>query len=348
MTYRRKTDAGLTVLVAAVAIASEGFATFAATTAQPIGAIALHIVSTLSAVLATHAIVRTYGRGLQPRDCVVVAILVFGMPLLGLMGLFLVALLAWKKLQHERPGGVIELPMQGFAPQRFDIGKSTIFEPLGQVLTNADAVTRRMKAVMQLRRMNAREALPLLRLALGDKDEDIRLLSFAILERREKSLRRRIDAALARLENGSPNNSARLSIDEQVVLERGLAQDYWELVYCGFVNTAIAEATLSSAAAHALSALALRADSGTALLLGRIELRRARPLQAEKALARAESLGIAAATTAPLYAEAAFLMRRFSRIPALLARAGQAQLHKRGLDAVTAYWLPNCAREVEP
>jgi hypothetical protein len=348
MTYLTKIDAGLSAMAMAVAVTSEAFAVFAAASAQTITAAALHIVSAVSAALATIAISRTRGLVLEPRSCAVAATLVLGMPVLGLVGLFFVMLLVWKKLRPEQTGGVIEIAMRDFATERVDIGKSTVFEPLGQVLTNAVAVTRRMKAVMQLRRMSTREALPLLRLALGDKDEDVRLLSFAILERREKGLRRRIDAALARLDNSASTAGSRLCTEERALLERGLAQDYWELIYSGFVNGAIADTVLDRAAVHAYSAFTLRADSGTALLLGRIELRRARPFQACKALLRAEKLGIAAATTAPLFAEAAFLMRRFRHIPALLARAGNAQLRKPGLDAVAAYWLSSCAQEGGP
>jgi hypothetical protein len=180
---------------------------------------------------------------------------------------------------------------------------------------------------MALRRMPARDALPLLRTALGDASEDVRLLAYAILERREKALRASIER---KLETSDAYE---------------LAHDHWELVHGGFVEGELAQRTLQLAAEHARDALErIRLDIGApdgslSVLLARIELRRGETAGAARALELAARAGVAGSTLAPLHAELAFIERRFDRIPGLLASAATgAQLDRPRLHAVIEHW----------
>jgi hypothetical protein len=72
--------------------------------------------------------------------------------------------------------------------------------------------------------------------------------------------------------------------------------------------------------------------------LSRIQLRALKPGSALRYLRAASSLGVSNAVLAPLYAEAAFLLRRFDAIGPLLAAAGNAPLGRPKLDAVARFW----------
>jgi hypothetical protein len=190
---------------------------------------------------------------------------------------------------------------------------------------------QRVRAVMALRHMEARRAVPLLRQAFAHESEDVRLLAFGILEQREKRLRARIKLSETRL------TSARGPADG-VRHHRRLARDHWELVYGGFVSGDLEPLTLRRASEHAAQVLARAADPNMALLLARIHLRQKAPALAWAELERAERAGLPRASAAPLFAEAAFQMRRFGEIPTILRGVRRAQLRRPELEPVAAFW----------
>jgi hypothetical protein len=185
--------------------------------------------------------------------------------------------------------------------------------------------------------MDAKHAVPLLRVALSDAHEDVRLLAYAILERREKDLRRRIEMALSDLEALQAPGETEAALPRAAAL-RALAELHWELVHGGFVGGELEGPTLEASLRHGHASLLLVADGSLALLLARIRLRQGHANAALRYLRAANSLGVANAALAPLYAEVAFLMRRFERIAPLLAQAGEAPLARPRLAAVAAFW----------
>jgi hypothetical protein len=164
----------------------------------------------------------------------------------------------------------------------------------------------------------------------------LRLLAFAILDRREKRLRARIKATEARL--AARSDASTSGTAERAAWHRRLARDQWELVYGGFVSADLRGTALDAAARHAHAALEHEVDARTAVLLARIRLAERRPADAWACLERAERTGAAHATCAPLFAEAAYMMRRFGEIPALLRRAGPEQLRRPELAPVAQFW----------
>jgi hypothetical protein len=262
------------------------------------------------------------------------ALLVLTLPVVGALGLAVVVLPAWRRLESQRPPGRIEVELTGSLESDSDEAARSHGAPIAQVLRSDASVQARTAAVMTLRRMPAHKAVPLLRLAFSDPSEDVRLLAFAILERQEKQLRSRIESALAKLDD--PSRELRPA--ERAAWQRRVAQDHWELVYGGFVSGGFVARVLQQAVEHARAALDLEFDASTALLLARIHLKKREPVLALHWLERAQEAGIGAAACAPLCAEAAFALRRFSEIPRLLSCAPAAQLRRAELQPVVDFW----------
>jgi hypothetical protein len=290
-----------------------------------------HAIAAASAVMATVYVMCAapkWGSG------VVAALLVLTLPVVGALGFAVVVLPAWRRLETQRRPGLVEVELTESLESDSAETAAGPSVPIAQVLQSDASVPARTEAVMRLRRMPANKAVPLLRLAFSDPSEDVRLLAFAILERQEKQLRSRIESALTKLDDPS----AELQQAERAAWHRRVAQDHWELVYGGFVSGGFVARVLEQAVQHAGAALELQFDGSTALLLARIHLKKREPALALHWLERAQEAGVGAAACAPLCAEAAFALRRFSEIPRLLACAPAAQLRRAELQPVIDFW----------
>jgi polysaccharide biosynthesis protein PelE len=258
------------------------------------------------------------------------AVLVVTLPVVGAALLALVAWPSWRRRSKSAGPGLVEvaLPDGSGDIDEPPLARAPEARPIRELLRDATSADERVRAVMALRHMDARRAVPLLRLAFSHESEDVRLLAFGILEQREKRLRSRIELNQSRL--ASATRPARW--------HRRLARDHWELVYGGFVSGDLEPAVLAQARDHAQAALAREPDARMAVLLARIYLRRRQPEAAEAYLARAQRAGLPAASAAPLLAEAAFQRRRFGEIAAILRGVQRAELRRPELEPVAEYW----------
>lgn len=265
----------------------------------------------------------------------VLFVLALALPVVGVIGLG--AGLPWAI--HGRPAGerdpllcvsTPELPMQPLfmgegAPLRFSEGA------LALVLKHAPDPDKRVAAVMALRRMADVRATPLLRIALKDPIDDVRLLAYALTDGIDKELNRRIQRRLLALQSTPAHSRGRLL--------KALAQDYWDIAFLGLASADIERHVLSEAAKYLEQALELRPDAGAALLLGRVRLRQRRPVDAEAAFARARALGMPPIAVGPYRAEAAFLMRRFDLVRRRLSELPTTSRARQPLAEVIHFWL---------
>jgi polysaccharide biosynthesis protein PelE len=309
-------DAGASVLI----IAGHGLAGLAvhALAAALAGLAARHFITP---VPASHA------------ASVTAALLALALPLAGPAILAFVALPSWSRERNAALSGVVEVALPDGSLELADETQLDLAaaRPIRQQLSHADSADARVRAVMALRHMDARRAVPLLRLAFGHASEDVRLLAFGILEQREKRLRTRIEQTESRL-------AGAFGLAQRARLYRRLARDHWELVYSGFVSGDLEPVVLDKARDHAHRALAARPDANTALLLARIHLRQHEPRAARRWLTRACEAGAAPASAAPWFAEAAYLERRFSDIPNILRGVRRHELRRPGVDPVAEFW----------
>jgi hypothetical protein len=280
----------------------------------------------------------------RPGPFIAACVMVFTIPVLGALGVALLIVPAWRGQRPAEDDGVVEISLPHAAAdggsgsaqagaQQVRIAPG----PIEHVLLTQNVAQKRVASVMTLRRMDAQRAVPLLRVALGDTHEDVRLLAYAILERREKELRGRIEVLLSDLEAFQAGSAATEGKQRAAVL-KSLAEQHWELVHGGFVSGDVEKQTLSSAVRYGHEALLIAPDGSLSLLLARIQLRARKPGSAQRYLSAASSLGVSNTVLAPLYAETAFLLRRFDVIGPLMAEAGNTPQSRPKLDAVARFW----------
>ena len=264
------------------------------------------------------------------KQALAVFLLVLSLPVLGVVGTALVVLPAWASRRPEQDDNMIEIGLPVMDDSRGDDVERQETEPIEKVLC-CGAAAHRVDAVMTLRRMSAERALPLLRVALLDPSEEVRLLAYAIIERREKELRAQIEHALQALE-------AQATPQRRAALHKTLAERHWELAYGQFVSGELLRTALDAATRHGHASLVTAPDGALAVLLGRVRLRASDAPGALRYLRAAAALGVAECVLAPLYAEAAFLLRRFHSVRPLLARARRTATARPRLELISRFW----------
>lgn len=293
------------------------------------------------AALVAYGVTRRWVRGANgAQAAATAALLTFCLPAVGAA---ILAFVAWPSFLREKAAvraAIVEIPLpdgSGLRAAERPFAAPAPTRSIQQVLRESSSAEERVRAVMALRNMDARRAVPLLRQAFAHESEDVRLLAFAILERREKRLRARIQAAESRLKRATSEPTTAPS-ERAARWHRRLGRDHWELVYGGFVSGDLEPAVLGKAREHLERAVALEPEPGLLRLLARICLRQRDPAGARAWLARASDAGAPAPTLAPWLAEAAWQERRFGEIAAILRSVPRTALRRPELDAVASFW----------
>jgi hypothetical protein len=281
----------------------QGVAALAIARGSATPGVILHLAASACAAALLH---RRMLQGSQAWTFALLYAAIVFLPVLGLLGLIAVALSA--------PGNE--------APAEPDFIETRIPRPPGREPAAPSAetapLTARQARVEELSALRPRmdpEAVGVLRRALEDGDEDVRLLAHALLESKNRAACRTIEKAAQELEEAPESRRA--------AVHRRLALQHWDLAWLGLVQGECLEHALAAARQHARAALAQQPRSPSLqFLLGRIELRLSAPEEAEKALIRARDLGMPAAVIRPYLAEAAFLRRRFDLVRSHFAEGG--------------------------
>lgn len=203
-----------------------------------------------------------------------------------------------------------------------------------QLRDRTAAPERRVQALILLGETAPQSAAPLLHEILADPLEDMRLLAYGMLDKREKEISERLAAARHRLADAEAEGHSRA----QSHACRAIAHLYWELVYQNLAQGDMAEFALDEALSHARRALdGSRADGSVWLLIARIELRRHKLHEAEVAMSEALVAGLARRNLVPYLAELRFRQGRTREVSALMYELG-TQPATGPLAALQEYW----------
>jgi hypothetical protein len=238
-------------------------------------------------------------RAMRTPRALVFAMAVF-LPFLGTLGWLAVA--SVRPAANDRPvPAYLRTPVPGPEAARVHAARPPIRR-------RGDAASAR---VLAARGRDDPGATALLRRALADRDEDVRLVAHAVLESKQRVAYRRVQDGAGAGDAG-PRDARDLR----------LAAAHWELARTDLADGECLAHALASARRCACAAAARHARCASLeLLVGRIELRRGAIDRGEAALMRAVELGLPPAVAAPYLAEAAFLRRRFDRVAQRLAVA---------------------------
>ncbi len=259
--------------------------------------------------------------------------LAFFVPVLGAVGVVasLFPALYLPRRHREQSWESMGLPELPFLPQVR--GKELMFNDGGlrDVLRHAPDTEKRLTALFATRRMPAREAIPILKLALRDRADDVRLLAYSMLDKLESEINHRIEASLRQLDAAEG--------EHRMALHGALARWYWELAYLGLAQGSVLDHVLEQARLHAEQTLGSAEDPYMHVLAGRIAMEQARLSMAEVHFDDAEAAGVGAQALAPFRAEVAFLEGRYQDVPKQLARLSVDVLHRPPFAALAEFWL---------
>jgi hypothetical protein len=187
------------------------------------------------------------------------------------------------------------------------------------ILQGASDLGQRQKGVLATLQLRDNEAIGLLRRALRDPEDDVRLLAYALLDRKEQAITARIRLHQKRLDSARG--------DQKVSHHSAIAFDCWELIHLGLVQGEVMNYLLATAREHAEAALRRRPKNpGLEFLLGKVLARMGEPELASDALRRAENLGIDSEIISPYMREVGFWQRRLAESAKVtsISAAGEA------------------------
>lgn len=270
-------------------------------------------------------------------------ILIFGfaffIPAIGLLTLLGgVALGIWLPNSfREQPFGVVAQPY--FTPVQAKTHSGFRQIDLKHLLATPGAPDAlRIQGMLVLKNMPAKVTGKVLRESLGDSFEDVRLLSYGILDQKEKVITRDIERALDLLERAKESRRYRLA--------RRLAELFWELNYQDLVRGDIRNITLEKAAHYAdMALMEAPQDAGLWLLRGRIQLAKQQLSDAQQSLVFARRLGLSANQVNPWLAEIALNRRQFMLVRRLMYDISDDSQFT-NLNKSVEYWrgheIPDC------
>ena len=180
---------------------------------------------------------------------------------------------------------------------------------MSELLRNSRNPAQKFSAILACRNMKDKEAVPILRDALHDHEDDVRLLAYSYLYKKEDAINRRIFTRAEAFQKGfeDPAERARHAAE--------LASDYWELYYLELAQGPVGAYLLNRARGYAEIALShLREDAALYFLYGRILLHLKIYAAAEQMLRKALDLGYSEKTVISYLAEAAFERRQLDKV----------------------------------
>jgi len=201
---------------------------------------------------------------------------------------------------------------------------------LAGTLQHAKDPKKRTEALIATLALEDAHAVPLLRLALKDPDDEVRLLAFSLLNRKEKAIEARMRARHAGAGESAP--------DQMFLKHKALAHDFWELARLGASQGSTQTALCGRALEQVHAALQLRPyDGGLHFLRGQILLKARQLDAASDALEAACRCGVDISQAAPLLAEIAFRKRRYADVKYHLRRPGRRKAPP-ALRSASTYW----------
>lgn len=258
----------------------------------------------------------------------------FFIPFLGALGLFTSTLLALylPKKTQVTPWEVTLSPELPYRPLLISPQPLYSEGGIAAVLRHAANPDKRLQAVMATRQMRDQEAIPILRLALKDAVDDVRLLAYSMLSNKEHLINGRIKEQLSRLQRETDPAL-------RTQLHHHIAQDYWELAWLGLAEGEVLIHVLNTAREHVEAALETRTGApGLHFLQGCILLRQGDVKGARAAFIKAQSVGMPEVEVLPYLAEVAFRERRFQDVRAALRALDPLARTHPTLSGVAGYW----------
>ena len=271
-------------------------------------------------------------------------------PVIGVFGLLIAARLAqWLPMRHQATEHLREAPsLEVFAVSHIDDDQRRDL-PAGQTARIArdqsQPQAQRIRAVLALRDMSPRMALPVLRKLLSDPDEEIRLLAYGISNTWEQRLTDSLQDALREVEvvrHAAPSGPALARAAQRV------AELQMEFIYQGLAQGDLRDFALQQALQYcAIARDALPQDTGLQMMFLRLSLAAGKTDAAREVLEHLTSEGASPTLWRPYAAELEWIQRQFGRVSKVLQPLGTRQVAPR-LRPVVRVWQTETPSRSEP
>ncbi|HWP18525.1 MAG TPA: hypothetical protein VNO84_05320 [Burkholderiaceae bacterium] len=288
----------------------------------------------------------------QPRalSLILCYMLALVLPVLGVAGVLLAAWLARLLPAVSRGDDHLrEAPRLEVFALTLDIEQRPDELPAGQVARMARDPTRpraqRIRAVLALREMAPRVAVPTLRSLLADPDEEIRLLAYSIVELWERDLMAKLQEALRELE-GLQSEGAQGPLYARAAQQ--VAELQLEFVYQGLVQGDLRDFTMDQAKMYCRMGLeAAPAEPSLLMMHLRLSLARGAHEEARQMLRRLGDTDASPTMWRPYAAELAWQERRYADVRQVLKPMRTEQVAPR-LRPVIRVWSPQEREDTPP
>jgi polysaccharide biosynthesis protein PelE len=255
----------------------------------------------------------------------------FFMPVLGIFGLVFAVIPGLRPLHNIQDLPIYINKIRSFSDTSVSQGLQYTHNTvhLENLLCSRDP-DKRMNAVYATLKLEDKSAIPLLRMALRDPVDDIRLLAYALIDRKEQRISERVENTKRSLENRKEPNARHLY--------KSIVKDYWEIVHLGLAEGETLNFVLDKAHEY-LEAGLLRypKDRGLHLQYAKLLLRLGKPQKAYDEFKLAESLGVERQKLLLYYAEIAFLDRRFVEVRQYMREIEGVKAQPK-IDSAMRYW----------
>lgn len=237
-------------------------------------------------------------------------LIVFFIPVLGVIAGLLLMRWLWQSQQNKHKNLIHDIVISNIPKplrSRYGIGGLRV-----SLQSRELPIENRVEALKALSLMPPRNINNLVRTVLPDTNDELRLLAFYILSKQEKKIVPKINKALRLLKHEE-------SPYEKAKLERWIAYEYWELVYCNLIEPGLMDFVLVRVLHFAkLAQEYFHEDSNLWLLQGRAHFYMNQFNEASEAFAKALSHGASKNRIIPYLVEIYFYQRNFTAIKALI------------------------------
>jgi hypothetical protein len=223
-------------------------------------------------------------------------------------------------------------PSTGRTPARIRHAANPV--AIAAVLANRtpEHARRRFEALLRTADLPPRVAVRLLKSALKDPSEEVRLFAFSRLERHRTDLEQALEG-FRRALDAAADDATREHLRLRV------AETHWEFAYLGLAEGAVLEHALDRAVEQAAESKRVgRNPAAASFLLGRILLFRRDTTGAAVELERASRLGYPMTKVLPYLAECAFEARAFSAVRSYLRQLERMTGGHAPLARVREFW----------
>lgn len=201
------------------------------------------------------------------------------------------------------------------------------------IIESSTEENERIRGVLATRQMEDVDAIPILKIAMLDPFDEVRLLAYSMLNSKEKKISGIIQKNMYLLKNTA------FSKEEEASRHHYIAEAYWELAYLGLEQGHARIHILEVAKQHTIKALSIfKTDIELYFLMGKIALQLGQYREAAENLQLAAQYGMPEERLAPYNAELAFNERRMGDVSQYIKKIKNST-DKNILSAMVNQWL---------